>query len=135
MYHPLLVFDGDTDQLVTAVLRPGNSHAGRGAVAVLKQIVRRLKDAWPEVPIEIRADGGFAVPAVYEYCEAQGIGYTVGLVPNGRLEAMAAPLAERAVAESEANDGEKARLVSEGRYEAGSKVRSTFPRGRRENAE
>ena len=26
MYFPLLVFDGDTDQLVTAVLRPGNAH-------------------------------------------------------------------------------------------------------------
>jgi hypothetical protein len=26
MYHPLLVFDGDTDQLITAVLRPGNAH-------------------------------------------------------------------------------------------------------------
>jgi hypothetical protein len=27
MYHPLLVFDGETGQLVTAVLRPGNAHA------------------------------------------------------------------------------------------------------------
>src|SRR5688500_6612608 len=26
MYYPLLVFDGQTDQLVTAVLRPGNAH-------------------------------------------------------------------------------------------------------------
>ncbi len=45
MYHPLLlVFDGETDQLlVSAVLRAGNSHAGRGAVAVLKRIVGRLK--------------------------------------------------------------------------------------------
>ena len=34
MYHPLLVFDGDTAQLVTAVLRPGNAHGARGAVAL-----------------------------------------------------------------------------------------------------
>ena len=39
MYHPLLVFDGDTDQLITAVLRPGNAHGSRGAVAVLRRLV------------------------------------------------------------------------------------------------
>ena len=42
MYHPLLIFDGDTDQLITAVLRPGNVHASRGVVAVLKRVVRVL---------------------------------------------------------------------------------------------
>ena len=120
MYHPLLVFDGDTGQLVTVVLRPGSSHASRGAVAVLRRIVRWLRREWPGVEIEIRADGGFAAPAVYEYCEAAGVGYTVGLVPNARLEALAAPLAERAVSESEAAGGEKVRLGSEAAYGAGS---------------
>jgi hypothetical protein len=33
-YHPLLVFDGETGQIVTAVLRAGNAHAGRGALSV-----------------------------------------------------------------------------------------------------
>lgn len=120
MYHPLLVFDGDTDQLVTAVLRPGNAHASLKAVSILARIVGRLRREWPDVEIEIRADAGFAVPGVYEYCETQGIGYTIGLIPNGRLEAMAVSLAGRATAESDAKDGEKVRLVSEGRYEAGS---------------
>ena len=36
MYHPLLIFDGDTNQLITAVLRPGTAHASRGVVAVLR---------------------------------------------------------------------------------------------------
>jgi hypothetical protein len=47
IYHPLLVFDGETDQLITAVLRPGNTHASRGALAILKRIVCRLRGAWP----------------------------------------------------------------------------------------
>ena len=64
MYHPLLVFDGETDPLVTAVLRPGNAHAGHGAVAVLRRVVKRLREEWPGVAIEIRADAGFALPAV-----------------------------------------------------------------------
>jgi hypothetical protein len=64
MYHPLLVFDGESGQIIAAVLRTGNSHAGRGAVAVLKRVVGRLREAWPEVELEIRADAGFALPAV-----------------------------------------------------------------------
>jgi hypothetical protein len=121
IYHPLLVFDGETDQLVTAVLRPGNTHASRGALAVLKRIVGRLREAWGQgVKIEIRADAGFAVPEVYEYCEEEGIGYTIGLISNPRLEALAEDLLERAKRESEAKAGEKVRLISDARYRAGS---------------
>jgi hypothetical protein len=49
IYHPLLVFDGETSQLITTVLRCGNTHASRGAVAILRRIVRRLREAWPGV--------------------------------------------------------------------------------------
>src|SRR5262249_8861383 len=59
LYHPLLIFDADTDQLVTAILRPGNAHAGKGVVAILKRIVRLLRATWPGVAIAIRADAGF----------------------------------------------------------------------------
>ncbi|HLG70647.1 MAG TPA: IS1380 family transposase, partial [Chloroflexota bacterium] len=120
MYHPLLVFDGDTDQLLTAVLRPGNAHASWGAVAVLKRRVRLLRARWPGVVIELRADSGFAVPAVYDYCEREGIAYTIGLVPNPRLEALAAPLLAEAQAQSAAAGGAKVRLAAETRYQAGS---------------
>jgi hypothetical protein len=124
MYHPLLVFDGDTGQIVTAVLRAGNAHAGHGALSVLKRIVGRLRKEWPEVRIEIRADAGFALPAVYEYCEAEDIFYTIGLVPNPRLEALAAPLVFLATVVSmlrmRHGVAPKVRLLSEASYEAGS---------------
>jgi hypothetical protein len=74
LYHPLLIFDGDTDQLLTAVLRPGTVHASRGVVAVLKRVVRALRTRWPGVHIELRADSGFAVPALSAWCEQEGIG-------------------------------------------------------------
>ncbi|MDQ5819144.1 MAG: IS1380 family transposase [Actinomycetota bacterium] len=118
IYHPLLVFDGETDQLVTAVLRPGNTHASPGALAILKPIVGRVREAWPEVEIEVRADAGFAVPEVYDYCEQEGIGYTIGLISNPRLEALAQDLLEQAKRESEAKAGEKVRLVSSDSYRA-----------------
>jgi Transposase DDE domain group 1 len=118
--HPLLVFDGDTGQLITALLRAGNTHASRGALSILKRIVGRVRQAWEGVEIEIRADAGFAIPEVYDYCEKEGIGYTIGLISNARLEALAEDLLERAQRESEERQGEKVRLLSDARYQAGS---------------
>lgn len=46
-YHPLLVFDGQTDQLITAVLRPGNAHASHGVVAVRTRLGRTFRQRWP----------------------------------------------------------------------------------------
>lgn len=119
MYHPLLVFDGDTGQLITAVLRPGNAHGSRLAVLVLRRLVRRLRRAWPDVVIELRADSGFAVPRLYAWCEANAVLYTIGLIPNPTLERLAAPLAA-AVAAERAAAGAKVRLVEETTYQAGS---------------
>jgi hypothetical protein len=117
MYHPLLVFDGDTNQLVTAVLRPGNAHGARGAVAILKRLVRALRTRWPGVAIEVRADSGFAVPELYAWCDQEGITYTIGLVPNPKLEALAAPLLATAQAQ-QALTGAKVRLAGEAAYRA-----------------
>jgi hypothetical protein len=120
MYFPLLVFDGTTDQLVCAVLRPGNVHGSRFVVLVLRRLLTRLRAAWPEVEIELRADSGFAIPRLYAWCEAQQVGYTIGLIPNPRLEALAAPLLVEARAQSTAQAGAKVRLVSEAAYQADS---------------
>lgn len=119
IYHPLLVFDGDTGQLITALLRAGNTHASRGTVAVLKRVVSLLRSAWPGVQVELRADAGFAIPAVYDYCEAEGIAYTIALITNTRLQEMATSLLEEAKSRYEER-GRKVRLLSEGRYQAGS---------------
>jgi Transposase DDE domain group 1 len=119
MYHPLLVFDGDTNQLITAVLRQGTVHASRGVVAVLRRIVAAIRARWPQVTIALRADSGFAIPALYAYCERERITYTIGLSPNPRLQALAAPLVEQAQRQRQ-ETGEKVRLASEGWYAADS---------------
>ena len=126
MYHPLLVFDGDTDQLVTAVLRPGNAHAGKGALSVLKRLVRAVRTRWGNVRIAIRADAGFALPALYGYCEREGITYTIGLITNGRLREYATPLLTEACEESARRGGAKVRLLGEVEHQA-----KTWPVSRR----
>jgi hypothetical protein len=125
MYHPLLIFDGETDQLITALLRPGTAHASRGVVSVLRVLVPLLRARWPGVSIEIRADSGCAVPALYTFCERSSVIYTIGLIPNGRLEALAVPLLAQAQVQQAAS-GAKVRLVDETTYQAG-----TWERARR----
>jgi hypothetical protein len=126
MYHPLLVFDGDTGQLITAVLRPGNVHAGRFVVLVLRRLLRSMRAAWPDVALEIRADSGFAAPRLYAWCEANAVAYTIGLIPHPALEPLAAPLLEDARRQSDAQGGAKVRLAAEDRYRA-----KTWPHLRR----
>ena len=46
MFHPVLVFDGDSGELITALLRPGKAHAARGA-ATIRPVDPRLQAALP----------------------------------------------------------------------------------------
>jgi Transposase DDE domain group 1 len=124
IYRPLLMFDGQTDQLITAVLRPGRCHESRFVVLILRRLIKRLRAVWPQVSIELRADSGFAVPRLYAWCEANAITYTIGLVPNRRLAVIAAPLLSDALAQSKALGGSKVRLAGETAYQARTWARS-----------
>jgi Transposase DDE domain group 1 len=123
MYHPLLVFDADTGQLVASILRPGTVHDSRGVLTLLKRLVPKLRGRWPGVALELRADSGFAAPKLYSYLEAEGIEYTIGLASNARLQDLAATQlaqaqSQHATQQQEDGDGAKVRLVGEGRYRA-----------------
>lgn len=85
-YHPVFAFDGATGFPLAAWLRPGTVHASCGAVSVLDSIVRQLRQAWPDLLIIVRADNGFAVPAMYEYCETHGLLYVLGYATNDILK-------------------------------------------------
>lgn len=126
MDHPLLVFAGQTGQLITAVLRPGNVHGSRFVVLVLRRLLKRLRAAWSDLTIELRAASGFAVPRLYAWCEAHPVTYTIGLIPNPVLERAAAPLLAEAHSHRAAHGGAKVRLAGETTHQAGA-----WPRARR----
>jgi hypothetical protein len=60
------------------------------------------------------------VPALYAFREREGITYTIGLVPNARLEALAADLLAEAQRQQAETAAAKVRLAGEARYRAGS---------------
>jgi hypothetical protein len=85
-YFPLHVYEGHTGFPLAVWLRHGTAHASLGAVDILRAIVAQLRAAWPGVPILVRADNGLGVPAVYEFCEAEGLDYVIGYATNAVLE-------------------------------------------------
>jgi hypothetical protein len=116
--HPLLLFDGDPNQLMTAVLRPGNVHVSRGGVAILQRLLPVLKQRWPGVQILVRADSGFAVPALYDLCERLEVESMIGLVPNARLKRLGEPILAEAHEQQAADLQEKVRHFGEAEYQA-----------------
>jgi Transposase DDE domain group 1 len=85
-YFPLFVLDGVSGFPLAAWLRPGTVHASCGAVEILAGLVARLRAAWPDVVIRVRADNGLGVPAVYDFCEREGLSYAIGYASNPVLQ-------------------------------------------------
>ena len=57
----------------------------------------RLKAAFPHALIELRADAGFAVPRLYEFCERHKIGFTIAIGANEVFKQQAVALMQQAV--------------------------------------
>nr|MBS0019706.1 IS1380 family transposase [Gammaproteobacteria bacterium] len=85
-FLPLYVFCGQ--QLLVSYLRPAYRDAAYHAGAILALLVRRLRQAWPEVKLVFRGDSGFCRPLILDWCERHGVEYIVGLATNSRLETL-----------------------------------------------
>ena len=86
-FLPLYVFCGD--QLLVAYLRTADGDAARHSGAILKLLVTRLRQAWPNVRIIVRGDSGFCRWQLMRWCDSNGVGYIFGLAKNSRLLEMA----------------------------------------------
>ena len=82
-YHPLFVFNqlGDVER---CALRPGNVHSADGWRAVLEPVIVRYRDRVKR--LYFRGDAAFANPEIYEFLEAEGMGYAIRLPANRVLQ-------------------------------------------------
>jgi hypothetical protein len=127
-FLPLLVYgtaDDGEQELLAAVLRPGNKHAGHGSVSILRRILPMLREAFPECRFLVRGDGGFALPAFYNWCEQAGVEYAISLPKNSRLRELSSDIEQEARALFEETQN-KVRHFGQIEYAA-----STWPRPRR----
>jgi hypothetical protein len=115
-FLPLYVFCGS--QLLVAYLRPSNIDASRHSRAILKLLVTRLRQAWPQVKITIRGDSGFCRWKLMRWCDRHGVDYILGLAKNSRLLEMSRPLMDQAQQAFEQTH-QKQRLFGELSYAAG----------------
>lgn len=118
-YLPRVITCAENDQVVDLCLLYGSAHASLAADADLQYVVDRLRDAWPDVHIHIRADSGFGVPRVYQACEALRVDYTIGIGMNARLQRFSHQTLETAVTQYEAT-GQSQRLFCALDYQADS---------------
>jgi Transposase DDE domain group 1 len=83
-----LTFNDEPDQhLFTAVLRPGNATAKKGAISLLRQVLKRLRVAFPRALFRIRLDGGFAAAEVFDFLDDQlDVDYVVAMAKNSVLK-------------------------------------------------
>jgi hypothetical protein len=116
-FLPLYVFCGD--QLLVAYLRTADGDAARHSRAILKLLVTRLRQAWPDVRLIFRADSGFCRWRLMRWCDNNGVGYVLGLARNVVLERRATPWTH-AAATCFAMTGEPQRLFGTFGYAAGS---------------
>ena len=120
-YLPLLVFatvnDEKEQHLIASVLRPSDIHAGKKTLGVFSRVILPLKKAFPHAEIILRADSGFALPEIYDWCEENNIIYVIGLPKNDRLMARAIPYRASTSLISQIT-GHKAKLYGEFRYAA-----------------
>lgn len=116
-YLPLYVFCGQA--MLACVLRPSRIDGAKHAAAVIRLIVTRLRQAWPEVAIIVRGDSGFCRQRLIRWCERRGIGYAIGVARNARLHACVAAW-EQELEVAYQRDGTKQRAIREFRYAADS---------------
>jgi len=114
-YLPLYVFCGQS--LLACVLRRSRIDGAKNAAAVIRLLVARLRQAWPQVRIIVRGDSGFCRQRLLRFCERAGVGYAIGLARNARLEARVA-YAELMLADEYGRSGIKQRLIDEFAYAA-----------------
>jgi hypothetical protein len=84
-FEPLVIFEGKSGRLITAILRPGKRPTGKEIRSILKRVVARIRNAWPKVTIVVRGDSHYAAPEVFSWCDAHHIIYIFGLTRNSVL--------------------------------------------------
>lgn len=89
-YHPILLFDSLTRDLIKAELRAGTQYCSKGTAEFLEPVLKDYRERYPEVKLYARGDSGFAAPEVYETLEENGVKYVIRLKDNPKLRKMAA---------------------------------------------
>lgn len=114
-YLPLYVFAGKS--MLACVLRRSRIDGARHAAAVIKLLITRLRQVWPQVRIIVRGDSGFCRQRLIRWCERSDVDYVIGVARNARLHRAVEPW-EAQLRQDFEQTGIKQRCIREFRYGA-----------------
>ena len=124
-FLPLHLYEGLSGRLITTIFK-AKRFTGTQMLSVLKRLVKRLRQTWPDTLVIFRGDSHFAYPEVMQWIEAQAnLSYVTGLTSNAVLQTLAREVVEQTKRAYERDGGKITRFHST-RYQAG-----TWSRARR----
>ena len=91
-YLPLFIFEGLSGKLITAVLRTGNRPTGAENAAIVRRLLKHLRQHWPQTWIVLRGDGHFSNPELMAFIgHDPRVEFVFGLSDNAVLSRLAEP--------------------------------------------
>ena len=93
-YHPVLLFDGLTGDLMKFMLRKGSEYTSTWLVNFLEPILFSLWRTYPEATILVSGDSGLAIPQLYDLYEEYGVHYLFKLKTNTTLHKLSSYVEE-----------------------------------------
>ena len=119
-YHPLVCYDGMTGDLLKIELRNGNVYSSTGVVDFLHPLLDEFLTDYPDIPLLLRGDSGFATPALYSQCETNGASYVIRLKENKILRNLASSIEDELIEKTKPDQVSYAVAYGEFRYQANS---------------
>lgn len=85
---PFYIFDGCTGKIMTAIIRPGKTPTAGEIKAVLKRLVKKIRQRWPKIRLTFRGDSHHTKPKVMDWMNANKVDFITGLAKNAALDRM-----------------------------------------------
>jgi hypothetical protein len=96
-YMPLHVYEGLSGKLITTILKPGQRMTGKQTLAIIKRMIKKLREHWPNTIMVFRGDCHFTSPEVMEWIDDQhNVKFVSGLTSNAVLKRLTQSIVERA---------------------------------------
>jgi hypothetical protein len=115
---PIHVYDADSGHCVAVLLRPGKTPSGSEIRGHLRRLIRRIRRHWPHTRIIIRGDSHYGRSEVMDWCDANDVGFILGLSGNPVLAAQVEPTADAVRTRRAIGDLDAVRDWTETRYGA-----------------
>lgn len=100
VYMQLVMTTSEGDLLYVALVPP-KLNLRLTAMMAIEEVVTRLRCEWPNLELRLRADNGFAMPALYTLCEKHGVEYFLNAGSHAVFQNAPTTLEALALAEKE----------------------------------